>query len=81
MKVFKNYLVKKEKTINIYCNKCGAEITKIGSSNFADFLEIKKYWGYFSEKDGEIHSFDICEDCYNQFINSFKIPVEKSGQY
>lgn len=80
MKVLKGYLIKKEKAVKIYCNKCAAEIKKIDDHNFTDFLEIKKYWGYFSEMDGETHSFDICEDCYKEFINSFKIPVEKNSQ-
>jgi len=32
-------------------------------------------WGYFSEKDGERHSFDLCEDCYDAMIKNFKIPI------
>ena len=33
-------------------------------------------WGYFSEKDGEVHDFDLCESCYDKWIGSFRIPVE-----
>ena len=33
-------------------------------------------WGYFSEKDGERHHFDLCESCYDDLVSSFKIPVD-----
>ncbi len=36
-------------------------------------------WGYFSEKDGERHSFDLCEACYDKLLRSFQIPVEIEG--
>ena len=29
----------------------------------------------FSHKDGELHRFDICEECYDTWIASFQIPV------
>ena len=33
-------------------------------------------WDYFSEKDGEVHHFDLCESCYDDLVSSFKIPVD-----
>ena len=33
-------------------------------------------WGYFSDKDGERHSFDLCESCYDELLRSFRIPAE-----
>ena len=35
-------------------------------------------WGYFSGKDGESHSFDLCETCYDKWIAAFQIPVERN---
>ena len=32
--------------------------------------------GYFSEKDGERHSFDLCESCYDDLLRTFRIPAE-----
>ncbi len=78
MKVLKGYFIKKQKAVNIYCNKCSKEIPKKDKTHFSDFLEINKQWGYFSDSDGETHSFDICQDCYNEFISSFKIPIDKT---
>ena len=54
----------------IFCNRCGKEITG------QDVLSVEKRWGYFSQKDGETHRFDLCEECYDEWIASFQIPIE-----
>lgn len=62
----------------IICNKCGKEIAVIRGIPQEDVLDIEKRWGYFSEKDGQTDRFDICEDCYEEWIESFLIPVTRS---
>ena len=54
----------------IVCNKCGREIEN------EDVLSIEKRWGYFSNKDNEVHKFDLCEKCYDEFVSAFQIKVE-----
>lgn len=54
----------------IVCNKCGREIEN------EDVLSIEKRWGYFSNKDNEVHKFDLCEKCYDEFVSTFQISVE-----
>lgn len=54
----------------IFCNRCSKEITG------QDVLSVEKRWGYFSQKDGETHRFDLCEECYDEWIASFQIPIE-----
>ena len=54
----------------IICNKCGKEIVE------ADALSVDKRWGYFSEKDNEVHKFDLCEECYDELVSKFQIPIE-----
>ena len=46
-------------------------------------LAVEHTWGYFSEKDGEIHSFDLCEQCYDHLTAQFKIPpaIKKQTEY
>jgi len=63
---------KEEKNVvdKIICNKCGKEIKE------ADVLSVDKRWGYFSDKDNEVHRFDLCEQCYDEWIASFQIPVD-----
>ncbi len=65
-------LRKKQKPL-ICCNQCGQVINQKGSHN--DFLQINKAWGYFSNKDLTIHSFNLCETCYDHLVQDFKIPV------
>lgn len=68
--------IKETKEINkIICNKCGREIPVNKGVPREDFLEVEKHWGYFSEKDGRIDRFDLCEDCYDAFVKSFQIKI------
>lgn len=60
----------------IYCNKCGKRIRSSRGIAQEGVLRVEKSWGYFSGKDGEKHSFDLCEDCYDGVIAGFKLPVE-----
>ena len=57
----------------IYCNCCGKRIL---SRMEQDVVTVEQRWGYFSEKDGEIHRFCICESCYDRIRAGFQIPVE-----
>lgn len=52
------------------CNRCGREMIR------EDVLSVEKRWGYFSDKDNEVHRFDLCEQCYDEIISSFQIPIE-----
>ena len=60
----------------IICNKCGKEINMEKGMYYQDVLSVEKRWGYFSEKDNEVHTFDICESCYDEWTSTFLIPVE-----
>lgn len=57
----------------IICNKCGKEIEVIQGIAQEDYLAVKKRWGYFSDKDNQEDEFDLCEDCYDELVASFKI--------
>ncbi len=61
----------------VQCNVCGKEVKKENGFMKEDFLEVTKEWGYFSNKDIELHSFQICEDCYDKWIATFAIPIKK----
>ena len=59
----------------IVCNQCGRELKlKNGIVQEGVFMGEAR-WGYFSEKDGERHSFDLCESCYGALAKGFVIPV------
>lgn len=60
----------------IICNKCGKEILVKQDIAQEDTVFVEKRWGYFSSKDNEVHRFDLCEECYDEFVGSFQIPIE-----
>ena len=69
--------IKETKEIDkIICNKCGKEIPVSKGVASQDVLQIEKQWGYFSEKDGRRDRFDLCEECYDELVKSFLIPME-----
>lgn len=62
----------------VKCNCCGQPIKKIDGRNYEDYLHVKKTWGYFSSRDLTNHSFNICEQCYNKWMETFAIPVDEA---
>lgn len=72
--------VRKRKVNEIYCNVCGRQIKMENGILKEDVFEATKEWGYFSKKDLEVHKFNICEDCYEEMISKFKIPVYISNK-
>lgn len=66
-KIDKDLAIKKILGDNIFCNKCGEQIA-------GDYLSVNKEWGYFSDKDTEIHRFAMCEKCYDEMIKTFATP-------
>lgn len=64
----------KKVVCEIICNKCGDTIAKEATCLKTDFLTINKNWGYFSDKDNEVHSIDLCERCYDEWVKGFSVP-------
>lgn len=60
----------------LYCNGCGKKISVCHDIVQEGILDINWDWGYFSEKDGENHSFCLCEACYDKMCSAFVIPVQ-----
>lgn len=54
------------------CNKCKKEIVNARNEG----VEIQVQWGYFSNKDGQFHKWDLCEDCYDEIVGTLEIPPE-----
>ena len=73
----RQYQIKETKEIKkIICNQCGKEIPVVDGYPREGVFSVDQTWGYFSEKDGEHHSFDLCESCYDELLKSFLIPAE-----
>lgn len=80
MRQYKIYKKEEKQTEKIVCNMCKKEIEVINGIPREDVLAVEKRWGYFSKKDNEIHRFDLCEACYDKFVASFAIPLEKEQE-
>lgn len=73
----RQYRMQETKEIEkIVCNRCGKELLAENGIIEADFLNVEKRWGYFSKRDNERHSFDLCEKCYDEIVATFQIPVD-----
>ncbi len=68
--------VNKSGEIPIYCNSCGKQLKVENGILKEDAFEATKEWGYFSERDMEVHHFNLCEECYDRLISGFQIPVD-----
>ncbi|MBB5265605.1 ribosomal-protein-alanine N-acetyltransferase [Catenibacillus scindens] len=67
---------KEQKLIKIICNQCGTSEDVDGGLMKKEFVSVEKEWGYFSDKDTQIHRFDLCEACYDRLVAGFCYPVE-----
>ena len=67
---------KNTELVSVICNDCGKELLVENGILKDGCLNVDAPFGYFSRKDGQIHSFDICEDCYEKMIARFRVPVE-----
>lgn len=64
-----------EKLQEVICNRCGREMTVENGILKEGCFVGKQLFDYFSNKDGQIHEFDLCEACYDEWIQSFQVPV------
>lgn len=58
----------------VVCNVCGRTLEMKNGILREDAFEARKQWGYFSKKDAMMHSFVMCESCYDKIVDSFAIP-------
>lgn len=62
----------------IICNCCGKEICVEPGNNMQDYIYIRKEWGYFSRKDGRLQEFNLCEDCFDDIVSHFQVPIAET---
>jgi len=65
---------------NVICNCCGKKMIVEGGIIREGAISINHSWDFFSEKDGEIHHIDLCEECYDNIVNQFVIEPEVEEQ-
>jgi len=67
-----------QKLQSVICNCCEKKLLVENGLLKDALFEGKQSFGYFSERDGVTHRFDLCEGCYNKWIKKFRIPVEET---
>ena len=73
----KTYLNKKETELAaVVCNCCKKELLVENGILKEECIHVTHDFGYFSKRDGETQSFDLCEDCYEKIVAKFRIPAE-----
>lgn len=66
-----------KKLIQVVCNKCGRSL-KVENGYLREYcFSADTVFGYFSQKDGKKHHFDLCEDCYDELTAGFAVEAEE----
>lgn len=68
-----------KKLAQVVCNRCGKSLKVEDGRLKEGCFSATAAFGYFSRKDGSIHRFDLCEDCYDSVIAQFSVPVEEEA--
>ena len=74
--------VTKHEVVSIRCNKCGEEM-KTECSPKGKGIHVEYEAGYDSDifGDGTIISFDLCEGCMSDLMDSFIAPAKEENRY
>lgn len=71
MREYKKIL--KNELSDVVCDICSRSCLKSeGDMNSAEFAVVNAQWGYWSRKDGENSSLDLCEDCFDKIMSFAK---------
>ncbi len=66
------------KLMRVICNRCGRAL-KVENGYLKEYcFAADASFGYFSKKDGAAHHFDLCEECYDELVGGFAVPVEET---
>jgi ribosomal-protein-alanine N-acetyltransferase len=64
----------------VICNCCGKTLQVENGILKEGCFQGKQRFDYFSDKDGEIQEFDLCEACYDEMTAGFRIPVSQKEE-
>ncbi|MDD7147010.1 MAG: hypothetical protein SOY45_02755 [Lachnospiraceae bacterium] len=70
----------RQQLTEVICNCCGRNLKVRAGIVEEECVRIEAAFGFFSQKDGEIHRFDLCEACYDRIVAGFRVPVEKEDK-
>ena len=76
MREYKEKEAKESQLSGVICNQCGKELMVVDGILKEGCFCVNYEFDYFSNKDGYIYSFDLCEECFDQWVKGFKRPAQ-----
>jgi len=58
---------------DVLCNKCGVSCLCHTTCGFS-YASLNVHWGYGSTRDMEVHEAQLCQNCWEEIIKTFKYP-------
>lgn len=77
----KNISIKKTIIKKIICNCCGKEYDVINECDFSDITPISITFGYGSKFDTDTLEFELCDDCIEKIVSTFKYEPDKISMF
>ena len=78
MRIYTDKELQQWELAQVFSNQCGKELLVKDGILKEGCFHADHTFDYFSNKDGYIYSFDLCEECFDQLILGFKKPVRIS---
>ena len=75
MREYKERELQETQLAKVCCNQCGKELLVEEGILKEGCFSIDYTFDYFSNKDGYIYSFDLCEECFDKWVTGFQIPT------
>ena len=66
----------RQQLTEVVCNCCGRSLVVRAGIVEEGCVQGETAFGFFSQKDGEIHRFDLCETCYDKSLPVFRFPLK-----
>ena len=67
----------KTELVRVVCNFCGKDLLVENGFLKEECIHVDHDFGFFGQKDGMSHKFDLCEECYRKIVEGFSIPAEE----
>ena len=76
MRVYEEKEQQGTELVKVFCNQCGRKLLVEEGILKEGCFSIDYRFDYFSNKDGYIYSFDLCEECFDKMISGFQNPAQ-----
>ena len=70
--------VRQYRTTDVDCDVCGQSTRQEDTGEF-QYATLSAYWGWGSGYDGERHTLDLCEECYDKLPDWVRSKVRVRG--